>query len=128
MAKDTNIDPESWADEYGDSLYRYALSRLRDDASAQEMVQETFMAAFKGAKHFSGSSTEKTWLVGILKHKIVDYIPKTSGEQPYEDVTVAEGKIDDFFDRKESWKTGPSGWTVHPRKAFDLQGAQTNTT
>ena len=119
MADNLHVDPESWVDEYGDYLYRYAVSRLRDESIAQDVVQETLLAAFKGAKTFSGNSTEKTWLVGILKHKIVDYIRKASRERSYEDVSLAEGQVDDFFDRKGRWKTGSSEWIIHPRKAFE---------
>ena len=119
MADKSHVDPESWVDEYGDYLYRYAVSRLRDESTAQDVVQETLLAAFKGAKNFSGNSTEKTWLVGILKHKIVDYIRKASRERSYEDVSLAEGRVEDFFDRKGRWKSGSSEWIVHPRKAFE---------
>ena len=119
MAEPQRVDPEQWVDEYGDYLYRYALSRLRDASAAEDVVQETFLAAFKGAARFSGQSSEKTWLVGILKHKIVDFIRKASRERAYDDVTLAEDRVDDFFDRKGHWKAGPAEWTVNPRKAFE---------
>lgn len=38
------LDPESWVDQYGDYLYRYAVSRLRDPTAAEEVLQETFLA------------------------------------------------------------------------------------
>jgi RNA polymerase sigma-70 factor (ECF subfamily) len=115
----SKIDPEQWVAEYGDYLYRYALSRLHDETSAQDVVQETFLAAYKGAERFSGQSSEKTWLIGILKHKVVDYIRKASRERSYEDVTEAEGRVDDYFDRRGHWKTGQSEWRVNPRKAYE---------
>jgi len=49
------MNPEEWVDEYGDALYRYALSRQVDPVAAQDLVQETFLAALKSQEHFSGS-------------------------------------------------------------------------
>ena len=71
----TPIDnPENWVDEYGDYLYRYALSRVKDPIIAEDLVQETFLAALKARHNFQGRSTARTWMIAILKHKIVDYI------------------------------------------------------
>lgn len=116
-----SVDPERWVEAYGEYLYRYALSRLYDEAAAQDVVQETFLAAVRGADRFSGKSSEKTWLVGILKHKIVDHIRKNSRERSYEDVTQAEGRVDDYLDRKGAWRSGDIDWRINPRKAFEQQ-------
>lgn len=68
-----NIDhPEEWLDAHGDVLYRYALLRLRDPHKAEEAVQDTLLAALQGRERFSGNASVRTWLVGILKHKILD--------------------------------------------------------
>ena len=53
-------------------LLRYALLQLRDRDSAEDVVQETMLAALEGRARFAGQSTAKTWLTGILKHKIID--------------------------------------------------------
>jgi RNA polymerase sigma factor (sigma-70 family) len=73
VAKPANTDPAEWVDRYGDYLFRYAMVRLRDRPSAEDLVQETFLAALKDYGSFSGKSSESTWLVGILKHKILDH-------------------------------------------------------
>ncbi|NIR14014.1 MAG: hypothetical protein GWN86_08695, partial [Desulfobacterales bacterium] len=70
------LDPEAWVDQYGDYLYRYAISRIHEPAVAEDLVQETLLAALQGKEGFKGRSSEKTWLTGILKYKIVDYIRK----------------------------------------------------
>lgn len=119
MASNRILDPEQWVTEHGDYLYRYAMSKLREDAAAQDAVQETFVAALKGAERFSGRSTERTWLIGILKHKIVDYIRKASRERPYEDTMLENASLDDFFDAKGHWKVGIEEWKVNPRKAVE---------
>ena len=68
-----NRNAEEWLTLYGDYLYRYALFRLSNEEIARDMVQETLIAAWKARKNFRGDSSIRTWLVGILKHKITDY-------------------------------------------------------
>ena len=62
-----------WPQQYGSQLYRYAFGRLRDSASAEDVVQETYAAAIGSLEKFKSNSSERAWLFGILKHKIVDY-------------------------------------------------------
>ncbi len=72
-----NIDnPETWVDEYGDFLYRFALSRVKDPSVAEDLVQETFLAALRSRENFKGQSSVRTGLIAILKHKIVEHIRK----------------------------------------------------
>ena len=66
-----DTSPENWLNDYGDILYRYALVRVRSEATAEDLVQETLLAGLKAVDRFSGKSTARTWLVGILKHKNV---------------------------------------------------------
>ena len=68
--------PESWVDSYGDFLYRFALSRVKDPSIAEDLVQETFLAALRARENFKRRSSGRTWLIAILKHKIVDHIRK----------------------------------------------------
>ena len=68
------IDPELWVDDYGDYLYRYAYSRLRDANSAEEVVQDTFMAGIRHQSQFTGKGSQRAWLLGILRRKILDYV------------------------------------------------------
>ena len=67
---------ENWVNDYGDYLYNIALLRVGDVQVAEDMVQETFMAALKAANTFEGKSSERTWFVSILKRKIIDYYRK----------------------------------------------------
>lgn len=53
-------------------LKSYALRRVRDPDLADDLVQDTFVAALSAAGRFEGRSAARTWLVGILKHKILD--------------------------------------------------------
>jgi RNA polymerase sigma-70 factor (TIGR02943 family) len=113
-------DPKRWVQDHGDVLYRFAMLRLHDDAAAEEVVQETFLAGMKSKANFSGRSSERTWLVGILKHKIVDYFRKRGRERPSHGADAAETlqEVDaDFFDASGHWRMGPAGWITDPQQS-----------
>jgi RNA polymerase sigma-70 factor (ECF subfamily) len=67
------VDPERWVAEHGDILFGFAAARVRNHAIAQDLVQETFLAAMKARSGFAGRATERSWLFGILRHKLADY-------------------------------------------------------
>jgi len=69
-------DPADWVDTYGDYLFSFAIARLRDRTLAEDLVQETFLGAIRGAKTFEGRSKVRTWLTSILKNKIADHYRK----------------------------------------------------
>jgi RNA polymerase sigma-70 factor (ECF subfamily) len=118
-------DPERWVEEHGDYLFKYALLRLRDVAKAEDVVQETFLAALKGGKSFAGKSAEKTWLVGIMKNKIVDYYRKASRETPFTDLEFYQDEESDRFVSegifKGGWihELGPMEWSPEPGANLD---------
>jgi len=114
-----NESLEDWVEEHGDALYSYALSRLRNPASAEDVVQETFLAALRSPDGYSGKASPRTWLIGILKHKIVDLIRKESREQPAEEIENMEEPEELFFDRKGHWRIKPVDWQVHPGKILE---------
>jgi RNA polymerase sigma-70 factor (TIGR02943 family) len=117
-------NPERWVEEYGDLLFRYALARLRDTAKAEDMVQETFLAALKGGKNFAGRSAEKTWLIGIMKNKIVDHFRKANRETSFTDLAFYDEQENDNFVAdglsQGSWVTehAPGDW--HPEPGANL--------
>jgi RNA polymerase sigma-70 factor (ECF subfamily) len=99
------LDPAKWLDSHGDYLYRYALVRVRDAAVAEDLVQETLLAAIRSAH--AGHSSERTWLVGIMKHKVVDYFRRVGR------MTQFQLAIDD--EERESFEnSGP--WRGHWRE------------
>lgn len=67
-------DPAEWLCQYGDSFYAYAYSRLHDANAAEEVVQETFLAGIRHLKSYRGESSQKSWLITILRRKIVDHV------------------------------------------------------
>jgi len=110
---------EAWVDEHGDALYSYALSRLKNPATAEDAVQETFLAALRSPERFSGRSSARTWLIGILKHKIIDLIRKESREQPLDEIETLDASEETFFDRKGHWRVAPADWQIHPGKILE---------
>lgn len=70
------LSPDDWVDQYADYLFSYALARVNDEDGARDLVQDTFLSALKARNSFKGEASEKTWLVSILKRKIIDHYRK----------------------------------------------------
>jgi RNA polymerase sigma-70 factor (ECF subfamily) len=118
MEKPASSNPSDWVDRYGDYLFRYAMLRLRDRSTAEDLVQETFLAALKGREAFSGKSSESTWLVGILKHKIADHFRHQAREAPLEDGDLREQPDSSPFDGSGHWTNGPTDWGGNPADLY----------
>lgn len=73
-------DPHTWLAEHGDYLFRVARSQLRSDALAEDAVQDTLLAALTARERYTASATLRTWLTGILKHKVIDLIRRQTRE------------------------------------------------
>ncbi|WP_316848267.1 sigma-70 family RNA polymerase sigma factor [Pedobacter psychrodurus] len=98
-AKSLHSDPLMWVEKYADYLYGFAMSRLRDEDVAKDLVQDTFLAGLQRLDRFEGNSEEKTWLTAILKNKIADFYRKQSSRGLSDlKLTDAEGEQQDFFD------------------------------
>lgn len=74
------IDPCAWVDRHGDALFRFALARLGDRSAAEDVVQEALLGALQGSQAFDGASSERTWLTGIVRHKVLDHLRRSSRE------------------------------------------------
>ena len=93
-------------------LLRYASLQLRNREQAEDAVQETLAAALAAEASFAGRSNLRTWLTGILKHKIVDAIRRSSRERSF-DSAVGEASIEDLealFDETGHWREPPQAW------------------
>ncbi len=102
-------DPSLWLDQHGDALYRYALQRVRNRDIAEELVQETLLAAFGSYREFEGRSSLRTWLVAIIRRKIVDYIRDSAG-QNREPIGEPDGSEVSAFNLKGKWNEPPGAW------------------
>ena len=104
------IDPSRWVDEHGDALFRFAILRVRNEELAADLVQDTFLSALKARDGFRGGSTVRTWLTGILKHKIIDYYRKHKVEIPEADLgpDFPEGLLQHAPSLSPAWDEAPS--------------------
>jgi len=102
-------------------LLRYASLQLRDRHAAEDAVQETLLAALAGESGFAGRSNLRTWLTGILKHKIVDAVRRASRDGVAPD-PGDEADLDALlYDRRGHWAEPPAAW---PDPDASLEQAQ----
>ena len=104
-------------------LLRVAQLQLRDTALSEDVVQDTLVAALQGEAGFSGKSSLKTWLTGILKHKIVDAIRQRSRAPAFASLEE-ECRIDDLdalFDETGHWENPPADWGGDPESQLSQQ-------
>lgn len=83
------LEPEKWVDRYSDYLFNFTISRVNDSDMAKDLVSETFLAGLKSAKNFQGNSTERTWLISILKRKIIDQYRKANSRKGKAEVRMS---------------------------------------
>lgn len=117
--KDASHDPEQWVDLYGNYMYRYALARVAEPETAQDLVQEALVAALQAFERFQGRSSIKTWLIAILKRKIVDHYRRASNRQMTDDIEAVANNVDKMFNDTGHWRVAPNEWTVKPDVAFE---------
>ena len=75
------LNPNGWVDAYADYLFNFALGRISDAEIAKDLVQETFLAGLKSAKNYKGDAAERTWLIAILKRKVIDHYRKINSKK-----------------------------------------------
>ncbi|MCB4807699.1 sigma-70 family RNA polymerase sigma factor [Tamlana sp. 62-3] len=134
------INPNKWIDLYSDYLFNYTISRVNDREMAQDLVSETFLAGLKSMKNFKGDASERTWLISILKRKIIDYYRKINSNKGkaevrigYNDDAESEGdwleeRVADPFDKtaEDTLQNAELGNAIHsclsklPQKQADV--------
>jgi len=87
-AKTHVLEPEKWVTKYADYLYNYAITRVDNQEIAKDLVQETFFSGVKGKDGFKGQAAERTWLISILKRKIIDYYRKINSAKGQKEVRM----------------------------------------
>ncbi len=105
-----NLDPAEWVDEHGDYLLRYAFSRLRDKQSAEDVVQETFVAGLGALAQYSGKGAERAWLLGILKRKVIDVFRRRS---KFSTLDLEDEISERLFKSNGRWKSDPGVFGTH---------------
>jgi len=116
----STVDPVKWLDAHGDALFAYCLLRVRDRAAAEDLVQETLLAALQAADSFKGQSSERTWLIGILKHKILDHLRRSGRERPLDLGAYPGEDTAAYFDETGHWQAAPGDWG-EPEKELEQE-------
>ncbi|RDK84272.1 sigma-70 family RNA polymerase sigma factor [Marinirhabdus gelatinilytica] len=104
------LDPTTWVDAYSDYLYNYTIVKVNDHEVAQDLISETFLAGLKSAPNFKGEASERTWLISILKRKIIDHYRKKNSKKGKAEVHIEyrdedsegewlEERVSDPYDR-----------------------------
>jgi len=83
------LHPDNWVDLYADYLFNYAVTRVNDSEIAKDLVQDTFIAGLKSAKNFKGEAAERTWLIAILKRKVIDHYRKINSKNGKAEVRMS---------------------------------------
>jgi len=109
-------DPQTWLEQHGDALYRFALMRVRDGTLAEDLVQDTLLAALRGQDRFAGESSERTWLIAILKNKIIDHYRRHRHEAPLPEADDPDDLVDALFRKSDGhWQNVPAAWAEPDR-------------
>ncbi|SDS05011.1 RNA polymerase sigma-70 factor, ECF subfamily [Gillisia sp. Hel1_33_143] len=82
------IDATKWVDKYSDYLFNYTIVRVNDREVANDLISETFLAGLKSMKNFKGEATERTWLISILKRKIIDHYRRINSKKGKAEVKI----------------------------------------
>lgn len=121
---ENKIDSKNWVANYATMMFRFALVRTKNEALAEDLVQDSFLSALKAKETFKGHSSEKTWLFSILRNKIIDHFRKASTQREQHSIDNEDYNIDEtFFNAK--YQSGLGFWKEHgflnnPEKASYL--------
>ena len=114
------LNPEKWVSLHADYLFNYTIGRLNDRDLAKDLVQDTFFSALKAKNDFQGKASERTWLIAILKRKIVDHYRKINSIKGKAEVRI------NFYedgDREGEWleERAPTDWSGEIEKKIENQ-------
>lgn len=109
-----------WLTTHGDYLFNLAVGQLRDASIAEDVVQETFLAALKARDRFSGRSSDRTWLVGILRHKIYDHLRKVCRQRPVRGGDTNMRPEQEAWDDSILWAHEVSAECQEPSRRMEL--------
>jgi len=107
---------DQWLTEHGDYLLAFAVQRLHGEREvARDLLQDTLLAAWRGREGFEGRSSERSWLTGILKHKIIDHIRQQIRTE-HVSQTVGSDPNSRWFAEDGHWQESPQRWRDNPEQ------------
>lgn len=98
-------------------MYRYALLHVGDPNTAEDLVQDTLVAALQAVARFDQQSSERTWLIAILRHKLIDDVRRRKRKTA--DLEAVDDVIAENFTDGGKWRKGPKSWGRDPQAAMD---------
>ncbi len=118
-----HLDPDQWNLAHREALLRYALQRVSDYGAAEDLVQDTFASAWHGREHFRGDCTERTWLTGILRNKIIDHYRRKARRpailaSDLERPDGVEGEVISWIERQPDLRNGHAPGAAAERNEF----------
>lgn len=113
------LDASTWVDRFGSELFRYAVQRLRNDSDAEDVVQETFLTAWRTRDSYRGDISERNWLYTILKSRIIDSVRRRATRQSFFVEDSSDG--DSPFREDGHWHHEPTAtaWLERSPEAMD---------
>ena len=114
-----------WVDAHADYLFNFAIGQVRDVSVAEDLVQDTFLAAVKAQNSFGGKSSERTWLVGILRHKIYDHLRRTCRERAVRHDPTPRAD-EESWEESALWLHDVAAKTQLPSRRIELEEFRTN--
>ncbi len=118
METNRKLNAENWIRDYSDALYKYTVLRVTDTGIAEDIVQETFLSAWRNRDNFKGEASEKNWLYTICKNKIIDHYRKKGSSI----IKYAEAdNTASFFDETEHWsqENSPKEWGINYQQTVE---------
>ena len=118
MPETSILKPDKWVQMYADALFSYAKARISDSGIAEDLVQETFLSAWKAKDGYKGEASEKNWLFAICKNKIIDHYRKKAKDV----IQYGEGDSSSlFFDEEEHWtnESAPKDWDLDIKQPLE---------
>lgn len=113
------LDAATWVDRFGNELFRYAVQRLRNEGDAEDVVQETFLTAWRTRESFRGDVSERNWLYTILKSRIIDSVRRRATRQSFFVEEAADSELS--FREDGHWVHEPAAtaWLERSPQAMD---------
>jgi len=115
-----SVNACDWVEGHADYLFNFAVGQVRDTAVAEDLVQDTFLAAIKARDRFAGQSSDRTWLVGILRHKIYDHLRRACRERAVRAEVPSLQTDDDAWEDAMMWLHNVAAESQSPSRRIEL--------
>ena len=122
MPTENETEFKQWVNDYSDILYGYILKRGFDSETAKDLVQETYLAAWRNMNNYKAEASVKNWLFVIVKSKMTDHYRK-SANKVMADAIQVENDESVFFDEHDHWAKGvyPQEWSVNFSSTIEVK-------